>query len=514
MRMQACRWPWLAALVGLLALVALPAGALAADFGQPVAGQRVYDRTGALAAGDIARIEERAAAVEQAGSPVVVFLQARDTDYDQTVVDGRDLMEQWDVQSVPDARDGVVIFFNLKPDSLEHGTYAVIAGKTLIDSNVPQYELDRIAADMRPLLGDGDIAGAIVLALERIERDVTLGPPPPPEPSAAERFADDVAGSPFSILNALSAALSAVAGWLLVQRIPTRRTSNAPVAPATFPPSNLPPALAGSLVAGSVGDTAIGATLLDLTARGALAIEPEGKKKIQMRLLDESLVRPGYERLIWDALADQAEPGGVVTDKRLGKARSKWSDIRTAIHAELVERGWFDTRAGEQRKPFWIAAVVLYLLAGIAVVLAILAGSPWAIVAVALPAALGTVAIILAAMIPNTTPEGDEVAAPWRGYQRYLKSAGKNPQVDIDLDTAVPYALALSAGQSFSKRLERASAAGYLPAWMGGPAASGAYANGFYPYWIAFNSSVAPSSSGAGGGSGASAGSGASGGSF
>ena len=478
MRMQACRWPWLAALVALLALVALPAGALAADFGQPVAGQRVYDRTGALEAGDVARIEERAAAVEQAGSPVVVFLQARDTDYDQTVVDGRDLMEQWDVQSAPDARDGVVIFFNLQPDNLEHGTYAVIAGKTLIDGSVPQYELDRIAADMRPLLGDGDIAGAIVLALERIERDLTLGPPPPPEPSAAERFADDVAGSPFSILNALSVALSAVAGWLLVQRIPTRRTSDAPVAPATFPPSDLPPALAGSLVAGSVGDTAIGATLLDLTARGALAIEPEGKKKIQMRLLDESLVRSGYERLIWDALAGQAEPDGVITDKRLGKVRSKWGDVRAAIRAELVERGWFDTGAGERRKPFWIAAAVL-----------------------------GTVAIILAAMIPNTTPEGDEVAAPWRGYQRYLKSAGKNPQVDIDLDTAVPYALALSAGQSFSKRLKEASAAGYLPAWMGGPAASGAYANGFYPYWVAFNSSVAPSSSGAGGGSGASGGS-------
>ena len=193
MRIRAYRWPWLVALAALLAIVALPAATLAADFGQPVPGQRVYDRAGALTADEVARIEERAAAVEAAGSPVVVFLQARDADYDKTVADGRDLMEAWDIQSAPDARNGIVIFFNLKPGDLQHGDYAVIAGRSLVDGNLPRYELNRIADDMQPVLKGGDITGATILALDAIEHNLSFGPPPPPPPSAAS---SDKAGSP------------------------------------------------------------------------------------------------------------------------------------------------------------------------------------------------------------------------------------------------------------------------------------------------------------------------------
>lgn len=513
MRTPMTQWLRLAALVATLALISMPAVALAADFGQPVAGQRVYDQAGALTPDEAALIDQRAAAVEQAGAPVVVFLRARDTDYDGTVSDGRDLMEQWDIQSAPDARDGVVIFFNLKPDDLHHGDYALIAGKSLIDGNLPQRELNRIADDMQPALKDGDIGAAIVLALEAIEHDLTFGPPPPPPPSTVERFADTVAGGALSVMNALAIIATAIGGWLLAQRIPRRRTTDAPVAPATAPPTDLPPGLAGSLVAGRVDDTAIGATMLDLTAREAIAIEPAGKKKIQLRLLDQTRVRSGYEQMIWDALAGQAGPDGVVENNRIGKVRSAWGGIRAQMRAELVERGWFDAGAGDQRRPFWIVATVFYVLAAVVILLSIISGSLWGIVAMALLGAIGTFAIALAAMVPNTTPEGDEVAAPWRGYKDYLKTAGKNPQASIDLDTAVPYALALGTGQAFNKRLEHASAAGYLPVWMGGPQTSGAWSGGFYPYWIAFNSSVSPSSSGSAA-SGASAGSGAAGGSF
>ncbi|MCO5176279.1 MAG: DUF2207 domain-containing protein [Thermomicrobiales bacterium] len=500
-------------MVVLLLAVSAPLIALAADFGDRVPGQRVYDQTGALTADNIARIDTQAAAVEETGSPVVVFLAARDADYDETVADGRELMETWDIQSGPDQRDGVVIFLNLQPDNLDHGTYALIAGKSLIDGNLPQYELDRIASDMRPQLEDGDIAGAIILALERIERDLTLGPPPPPEPSTAERFAGSVADGAFSIVNFLGVVLAAAAGFLLSQRIPTRMTSKAPVTQAVSPPTDLSPALAGSLVAGNVTDTAIGATLLDLAARGAIAIEPDGKKKIRIRLQDERDVQPGYEQMIWSALSEQADADGIVSDKQMGKVRKSWGDVRKQIRQELIERGWFATDANERRKPYWIFAALLYGLAIIVIILAAIAKSPLALIGFVPLAFVGTIAIILVSQIPNTTVEGDQVAAPWRGYKRYLGAAGKNPQVDLDLDTAVPYALALGSGQAFNKRLEKASEAGYLPVWLGGPETGSAYTAGFYPYWVAFNSSVAPSSSGAAG-SGASAGSGAAGGSF
>lgn len=508
---------WLAAPLApialLLSLLLVIGVAAQSDFGQPVPGQRVYDRAGALSAEQIASLEQRAAAAEDAGAPAFIFLQARDTDYDATVDDARNLMDEWDIQSAPEARDGVVIFFNLQPDDLAHGDYSVVAGASLIDGNIPQRELDRITDQMQPLLEDGDIGGAIALALDIIERDLREGPPPPPPPSTIERFSDDIAGGVFSILNIIAVAVTAAAAWLIAQAFPKRRASNAPVHPATAPPDNLPPALAGALVTGSVTDANIAATILDLAARGALAIEPDGKNKVRVHLLDESLVRTGFEQGVWRAFAQRADAERIVSGKQLGESRKDWGNIREVIKREMLARGWFDPDAGEQRTPFYIAAVGLLALAIVAIIFAAIAESLFALVAVVALFITAIAAFGAAVSIPSTSSAGDEAAAPWRGYQRYLKSSRKNPQVDLDLDTAVPYAVALGASGDLDKRLKTASADGYLPAWLGGSQADGAWTAGFYPYWIAFNSSVAPTSTSTTS-TGASAGSGASGGSF
>ncbi len=505
---------WIAApIAALLSLLLVVGVAAQSDFGLPVPGQRVYDRAGVLTAEQVAALEQKAAAVEAAGAPAFVYLQPRDTDYDETVEDARDLMDAWDIQSAPDARDGVVIFFNLQPDDLQHGDYAVVAGASLLDGNLPQRELERITDQMQPLLEDGDIAGAIGLALDIIERDLREGPPPPPPPSSIERFSDDIAGGTLSILNVIAIAITGVAAWLIVRAFPKRRSANAPVVAATAPPDKLPPALAGALVTGSVTDANIAATILDLAARGALAIEPDGKKKVQIHLLDESLVRSGYEQGVWQAFAQQADAEGIVADKQIGTSRKEWGKIRETIQREMLSRGWFDPASGKQRTPFIIAAIGLFALAMVAFIFAAIAESLWAIVAIVALAVAAIIALWASISVPNTTPVGDEVAAPWRGYQRYLKSSRRNPQVNLDLDTAVPYAVALGASGDLDKRLKSASAEGYLPAWLGGSQADGAWASGFYPYWIAFNSSVTPTSTGTSSTS-ASSGSGASGGSF
>jgi uncharacterized protein (TIGR04222 family) len=513
MRRPQLRW-LVATVAALLSLVLVAGVAAQPDFGLPVPGQRVYDRTGVLTAEQVASLEQRAAAVEAAGAPAFVYLQPKDTDYDQTVQDARDLMDEWDIQSAPDARDGVVIFFNLQPDDLEHGDYALVVGATLLDGNLPQRELDRITDQMQPLLEDGDIAGAIGLALEIIERDLREGPPPPPPPSTIEKFSDNITDGAFSVINGIAVAVTAAAAWLIARAFPKRRTSNLPVSPATAPPDKLPPALAGALVTGSVTDANISATILDLAARGALAIEPDGKKKVRIHLLDESLVRPGFEEGVWRSFAQRADESGIVADKQIGESRKDWGNIREVIKRDLLARGWFDPNAGSRRAPLYIGAVGLVLLAIVALIFAAIAESFWALPAVVVLAVAAIVAFTAAVMIPNTTPEGDEIAAPWRGYQRYLKSSRKNPQVDLDLDTAVPYAVALGVTGDLDKRLKTASAEGYAPAWLGISQTNTAWANGFYPYWIIFNSSVTPTSSSVSSGGGASAGSGASGGSF
>lgn len=500
-------------LAALLSLSVALNVAAQSDFGQPAPGQRVYDRAGALSAEQISSLEQRAAVVEEAGSPAVVYLQSRDTDYDGTVQDARDLMDAWDVQSSTDARDGVVIFFNLEPGDLAHGDYAVVAGKSLIDGNLPQRELDRITGRVQPLLEDGDIAGAIGLALDTIARDLRDGPPPPPPPSGIEQVADDLADGALSIQNAIALAVTAVAAGLIARAFPKRRKSHAPVVAATAPPGDLPPALAGALVTGSVTDANIAATILDLAARGALAIEPEGKEKIHIRLIDESLVRPGYEQGVWQAFARHADANGIVADKQLGNSRKDWGTIRAVIDRQMAASGWFDPGSGTRRRPFYLAAVCLFVLAFVAFITTAIAESVWGFIAVALLLIVAVLALGAALSIPTTTSAGDAIAAPWRGYQRYLKSAGKNRQADIDLDTAIPYAVALGTGSALDKRLKTASAEGYLPAWLGGSQSDGVWTAGFYTYWIAFNSSVTPASSTTVS-TGASAGSGASGGSF
>ena len=114
----------------------------------------MYDRAGILTPGEIADLETHAAAVERAGAPTVVYLQARDASQDETIQDGRDLMQAWNVESSSGARDGVVIFLNLQPDDLRHGEAAIIAGQKWNDKGVlTDRENQRIYDDvMQPLL--------------------------------------------------------------------------------------------------------------------------------------------------------------------------------------------------------------------------------------------------------------------------------------------------------------------------------------------------------------------------
>src|SRR5690606_2035845 len=131
-------------LVALL-LTAATAQSAAAEYGEPVPGQHVYDTTDLLTPEEIADLEARAAAVEAAGAPIVVYLQARDASQSETEADARALMDAWDVQSAPGAHDGVVMFFNLRPGNLRRGQVFIYAGEKHFDGgNLPESELQRI----------------------------------------------------------------------------------------------------------------------------------------------------------------------------------------------------------------------------------------------------------------------------------------------------------------------------------------------------------------------------------
>jgi uncharacterized membrane protein len=108
------------------------------------------------------------------------------------------------------------------------------------------------------------------------------------------------------------------------------------------------------------------------------------------------------------------------------------------------------------------------------------------------------------------------MAESWRAYIEGIKKAKSNrtPDAKLDLDDAMPYATAAGVASALSKRLQQASDDGYTPLWLG--PSNRQFGGGYSAFaaWMAFNSTVTPSSSGSGSVGGASAGGGGAGGSF
>jgi uncharacterized protein (TIGR04222 family) len=359
------------------------------------------------------------------------------------------------------------------------------------------------------------VHGSLTAALDRLGSSIRFGPPV----SDFDRFA---AGAATSWLPWTSIGLAAVglAVALVLYGRRSRADRRAPE-PTTHRPGDLAPALAGALVAGGPPPHVVPAVLLDLAGRGALAIEAESEggvvssPKVRVRLVDKRAVRDGVERAVWDRLAEKARDG-VVASKDLTLIAGGSGHVRDAVRAQMRERDWIDPRATGARAAFAVVAVVGLVAGVFALVLTATGGGP-------LPAWIGVVALIGAAVTafvfligyPGLTPAGLEAAAPWSAYREGLKRAAKDRDARLDLDTALPDAVAMGLGDALSDRMKAAAEAGVpLRAFTASTAAGSAQLASF-PWWIAFSSSTASTSSasstasstvsggGAGGGGGA-----------
>lgn len=501
-------------ITALLAMAMQRTAALAADgYGHPRPGQHVYDRTGLLRPAELADLERRANTARRAGAPTIVYLQARQADYPATYKDAQTLMAAWDVESASGTKDGLVIFLNLEPGKLRHGQVALYAGaKHFVGGHLPLYELQRIYSQLiRPLLANGRTAAGIGAGIDAAAHDLTYGLPPAPKPGPVQRAAADLARWPLTVLAALVAlalaALSARA-WRAWPR------ADVPP-PTTTPPNDLSPALAGALVAGRVGDAQIVATILDLARHGALAIEPIGPKKICVRLLDRAMVQGEVEASVWRSLADEADATGILSAKGLAKVRSRWDPAREVLRQELLKRGWYDRKGGARRRPLYGAGIAAMALGVAAAVVSIVGQEGWGTLGATVFAVSGIAAGYIGYTIPDTTAAAASAAAPWRAYQAGLKAARRRPDLVVDLDESMPYAVALGIATALNGRLKAASKVGYAPAWLGRTPGETTWDGGFYPYWMAFYAAAAPSSSGAtSAGAGAAAGGGGAGGAF
>lgn len=485
----------------------------------PTPGQRIYDCAQLLTASEIAALEADAAAVERAGAPTVVYLQVRNATAQQTLQDAIDLMNRWNVESRTGAHDGFVMFFNLQSGNLRHGQVALYAGEKHSHGNLPVSELTRIRTDvMTPLLQNGKTAEGIAAGLQMVAHDLRYGPPPPP---AYQTVAAATGRIPFNVLALLYAAVAA----LLIVRL--KRL--APLSGAepglgdlesAASPGDLPPAMAGALVRGRVSDAQIEATILDFARRGLLVLEPDGAKKALVRLQGGGGDLTGYERDTWNALVELAGGDhGMIAGSGLARLRQGWGAPKAELRRELIERGWYDPAAASaRRRPLYIAGALGMVGAAVALLLMILSKEGWAAVGLVVFAGAGVTAFVLGYAVRDTTVEGEMAAAHWRAYRAIVTAGDYEPNLDTDL----PYIVALGIVGKLASRLKAASERGYAPSWFRGPGPEreGHYTPvvGFYPYWIAFHASAAPASSGSAtggyGGGGAAGGGGGSAGGF
>ncbi len=508
---QLVRWAvWIVTLLPLILLLAVALGSprhASASAAQdtcagPVPGQHIYDCAHLLTPGEIAMLEARAVAVDRAGAPTIVYLQARNASAEQALQDAIDLMNRWGVESRPGARDGFVMFFDLQPGNLRHGQVALYAGERHANGNLPISELTRIRTDvMTPLLASGRTADGIAAGLQMVTSDLKYGPPPPP---LYQTVSATLGRIPLNVLAVLYVAVVAFL-WMRLARQAPMGGDSLPMSEDES--SKLAPAMAGALVKGRISDIQLEATILDFARRGMLDMEPTGKDKVRVRLLGDGKGLVGYEREVWNGLAAQADSTRALSGDDLAHVRQQWSWPKTLLSRDLVERGWYDpTGASARRWPLYIAGALGAVGAVVAILLIILSKEGWAAIALLLFLGAGSVALVRAYMVHNTTVEGELAAASWRAYRETVSARAYEPNLDADL----PYIVALGLVGKLAPRLKAASERGYAPSWFHarGDQYAGQYAGyypgsyGFYPYWIVFHGSMAPqSSSGAGGGS-------------
>lgn len=253
----------------------------AQDFGAPVPGQRVYDRSGGLTSADIQAVQHRADELTSLGAPTVVYIRVQDATASSTQSDAQQLMDQWSIESRPGAKDGVVLFVNLRPPDSQHGQVAVYAGQTQLHRALPESELRRTIAVMQPLLAQGQLAPGVDAGLDELANQLLVGeqagPPPAEGTGWPARYGIDLA----AVLALM------VCGPLFYREWRLRSSDSvARVLTQGDAPTELTPGLAGALVHGAVRNQLLSATILDFARRGMLSIKAVGRRRVQLELGD------------------------------------------------------------------------------------------------------------------------------------------------------------------------------------------------------------------------------------
>ena len=284
------------------------------------------------------------------------------------------------------------------------------------------------------------------------------------------------------LLLAFGLGLSVVVSAQLLRfwrRQPRRMPSAAVV---VTPPNALSPALAGAVVAGHVRDEQMAALLLDLAQRGALRIIPTGKRSIQLRLRPPSVPHDAVAAALWPILTRAANAEGILTASAMASVRRQWGPVREALRYELRQRHWFAEEQHRQRTTLLRLSIIGLVGVVLALPLTLATSSAWGWGGSGLCGVSVLFAVLGRERLRETTDAGEQVAALWRGVQAGIKEAQKHPELVLDLETILPYAVTLGCTARLDRRLRVAAKAGWQPRWF----VTTAETTDFYPYWRTF----------------------------
>ncbi|HSL32398.1 MAG TPA: TPM domain-containing protein [Candidatus Limnocylindrales bacterium] len=534
-------------------------------FPPPVDNQAVYDTAGVFDPATIASAERTIDEIEaRTGAEVVVYSQVVDYGITTEEADAhaQALMDQWGVGR-KGFDDGLVILFDLDP-SLEHGQVQLYGGPGYRAAFLDNSEKQRVyEQEMLPLLRVGDMDGALLIALQRVDENAT------PEHAATlerARFIDAAVGLVGAPIILLGLVGSAVFAWLRYGRDPVYLDD--PSVHMAGPPEGLTPAAGTFVLNGGPSRRALTVAMLDLASRGLLAFREEHglfgmNRKVGIDLAPPpadditkarqaiNAVRPlgPAEQLAYRELGDvTTEVPNFIDPKELLAFGPKVGSFDKALESHTMKMGWFRERPSAATSRWMVRGTIAIVIGVIALIGAFnLPSGGLTLIGGALIIGAIVVFVLARSMVSVSLP-GAMIRAMLAAYRRTLEKtmaqARSMDQVVAEAgfpwletpDQAVVWGTALGLEKEVEEVLERSmtdlkegrAAVGstYMPVWFGAsggdggggaPATAGLFSSSAVPNiggMMATLSSIgnSPSSSGSGGGGFGGGGSGGGGG--
>jgi uncharacterized protein (TIGR04222 family) len=269
------------------------------------------------------------------------------------------------------------------------------------------------------------------------------------------------------VVGLLTLLLGSLGLWRFAS-IHRRELADSPAISSTTPPTDLPPALMGKLTGKAHGF--MGA-IFDLAQRGVLEVREEkgfwGTKHLLIRKESNVSLSP-YESSLLDAIFKPGEDT-VQMSEIARRVASKNTLLDETLEQELVQRGWRDPRRRSQQTGMRVLGLVMlfgsfalfvFSILGVSITsdylnLAPLVGLPSGISLAMFP--LSIALLIYTSRFSTLTPSGEEQAARWKDFEKYLKDVSKNrePAVYPDyFERYLAYAAAFGLGTDWARHFQ------------------------------------------------------------